>query len=565
MEATATTTLTDRFWLKSYPEGVAHDIDPDRYSSILDLFYESVSKYPNHAAFINLDVTITYKELDVLSNNFASYLQNVAGMKQGDRIAIQLPNLLQFPVALFGALKAGLIVVCTNPLYTPHEMKHQFNDSGATALVILENFAVNLQEILPQTPIKHVIVSRIGDMLGTLKGALVNTVVKYVKKMVPAYSLPKAISLKDALSQGSKHTYKPVVLKNTDIALLQYTGGTTGLSKGAALTHRNITANMVQLDAWVGTYFREGKEVIMTALPLYHIFALSANCLAMFKIGGTNILVTNPRDMPAFIKVLQKYPMTIFTGVNTLFVGLMNQPAFRALDFSQLRLSLGGGMAVQESVAKEWKELTGTDLIEAYGLSETSPGLVANPIDGRHRLGYIGLPLPSTYIRIVDDAGNDVPLGERGEIWAKGPQVMQGYWNQEVETSYVFHDGWFKTGDIGIMDTEGFIKIVDRKKEMILVSGFNVYPTEIEAVIASHPKVLEAGVIGVPDAKTTETVKAFVIKKDESLTEDELMKHCRENLTPYKCPKYIVFRKELPKSNVGKILRRMLKEENEKA
>lgn len=562
MEATATTDNAS-IWLKSYPQGVPAEIDPDRYGSILELLEESFSKYADKVAFVNLDVNMTYRQLDVASRNFASYLQNVVGLKQGDRIAIQMPNLLQFPVAMFGAMRAGLVVVNTNPLYTPHEMKHQFNDSGVTAIVILENFAYNLAEILPQTKIKTVIVSRIGDMLGNPKGTIVNLVVKYVKKMVPEYKLPEFTWFKSTLEKGSKHAYKKPTIKNTDIALLQYTGGTTGLSKGACLSHRNVIANMEQIFAWVGGYFKEGEEVVITALPLYHIFALTVNCLAFAKIGGKNILITNPRDMPAFIKDLKKSKMTVFAGVNTLFVGLMNQPDFKNVDFSHLKLTVAGAMAVQSAVSKQWREITGTDIIEAYGLSETSPGLVGNPVDGTHRIGYIGLPIPSTKIRIADDNGNEVPIGERGEIWAKGPQVMLGYWNQEAETANVFHDGWFKTGDIGIMDETGFIKIVDRKKEMILVSGFNVYPNEVEDAITSHPKVLEAGVIGIPDAKTTEAVKAFVIKKDESLTVEELMQHCRENLTAYKCPKVIVFRKELPKSNVGKILRRKLKEEEE--
>jgi long-chain acyl-CoA synthetase len=560
MDTLTPSATRERFWLDSYPKGVPHDIDPDRYDGVLELFEESVKKYAHLPAFENMDVQLTYAQMDELTKNFAAYLQSGLGLKKGDRVAVQMPNLLQFPVVMFGILRAGMVVVNTNPLYTPNEMKHQFNDSGATAIIILENFAANLEQILTETAIKTVIISRIGDMLGGLKGALVNMVVKRVKKMVPNNTLKNTIALKDALAQGKKYTYQKPALKNTDVAFLQYTGGTTGLSKGAALTHRNIIANMEQLFAWVGTHFIDGKEVIITALPLYHIFALTANCLAIFKCGGVNILITNPRDMPAFIKELKKHQMTVFTGVNTLFVGLMNQPAFREVDFSKLKLTLGGGMAVQDTVANKWKEITGCDLVEAYGLSETSPGLVANPIDGTHRIGYIGLPLPSTLIRIVDDNNEDVATGERGEIWAKGPQVMPGYWNQPGETANVFHDGWFKTGDIGIMDETGFLKIVDRKKEMILVSGFNVYPNEVENVIASHSKVLEVGVIGVPDEKTTETVKACVVKKDESLTAEELIEFCKANLTAYKCPKHVEFRKELPKSNVGKILRRLLKE-----
>ncbi|MDX2002666.1 MAG: AMP-binding protein [Chitinophagales bacterium] len=560
MEVVSRPTALSRFWLKNYPSYVAADIDPDRYGNILELLEESFKKYADLPAFEHMGKILTYREIDQLSRDFAAYLQQELKLKKGDRVAVQMPNLLQFPVAMFGIIRAGLIVVNTNPLYTPREMKHQFNDAGVSAIIVLENFASQLQEILSETPIKHVIITSVGDLLGGVKGTIVNLVVKYVKKMVPAYSLPGAISFKSAMAKGKSLNYQKPTIANSEVAFLQYTGGTTGLSKGASLTHRNIIANMEQLFAWVGNYFEEGKEVIITALPLYHIFALTANCLAIFKCGGKNVLITNPRDMPVFLKELKKHQMTVFTGVNTLFVGLMNQPSFKEVDFSKLKLSLGGGMAVQDAAAIRWKEVTGCNLVEAYGLSETSPGLVANPIDGNHRMGYIGLPLPSTLIMIADDEGNEVPLGERGEIWAKGPQVMPGYWQQPTETANVFHDGWFKTGDIGVMDEDGFLKIVDRKKEMILVSGFNVYPNEVENAIALHPKVLEVGVIGVPDEKTTEAVKAFVVKKDESLTEEELIAFCKENITAYKCPKHVEFRKELPKSNVGKILRRLLKE-----
>lgn len=554
-----------KIWLKSYPAGVPHNIDPDKYKNIAQLFDESVKQYASNQAFVHMDVSLTYAELDKLTDDFGAYLTNVLGLKKGDRIAIQMPNMLQFPVAMFGAIKAGLVVVNVNPLYTPNEMRHQFNDSGVEAIVILANFASNLQQVIKDTKIKTVIVTEIGDMFPFIKKHLVNFVVKNVKKMVPAYSLPGAIKFNTALKEGAKHKLVRPEVVNTDVAFLQYTGGTTGLSKGATLSHRNIIANMEQIFAWVGSAFIPGKEIIITALPLYHIFALTVNCLAIFKVGGKNVLITNPRDMPAFMKDLKKYPFTVFTGVNTLFNGLMNQPDFKEIDFSTLRMSLGGGMAVQDAVAIRWKELTGSPLLEAYGLSETSPGLTANPVDGTHKLGFIGLPIPSTQVVIADDAGNFMPVGERGEIWAKGPQVMSGYWNKPDETANVFHDGWFKTGDIGVMDADGFFKIVDRKKEMVLVSGFNVFPSEVENVIASHPKVLEVGVIGVPDEKSTEAVKAFVVRKDSSLTEQEVIAFCKENLTAYKCPKYVVFKDELPKSNVGKILRRKLKEEDEQS
>lgn len=558
-------TQFDKPWLKSYPQGVPQEINPEKYKNISELFDESVKQYASNQAFVHMDVALTYKELDKLTDDFGAYLSNVVGLKKGDRIAIQMPNMLQFPIAMFGAIKAGLVVVNINPLYTPKEMKHQFNDSGAVAIVILTNFASNLEQIIKETNIKTVITTEIGDLFPGLKKHLVNLVVKYVKKMVPAYNLPGEIKFNTALKEGAKHKLVRPPVASADVAFLQYTGGTTGVSKGATLSHRNIISNMEQIFAWVGSAFIPGKEIIITALPLYHIFALTVNCLAIFKVGGKNILITNPRDMPAFMKDLKKYPFTVFTGVNTLFNGLMNQPDFKEIDFSTLRMSLGGGMAVQDVVAVRWKELTGSDLLEAYGLSETSPGLTANPVDGSHKLGYIGLPIPSTEVVIADDEGKFLPAGERGEIWAKGPQVMSGYWNKADETANVFQDGWFKTGDIGVMDEQGFFKIVDRKKEMVLVSGFNVYPSEVENVIASHPKVLEVGVIGVPDDRSTEAVKAFIVKKDDSLTADEIIAYCKENLTAYKCPKHVAFKTELPKTNVGKILRRALKEEDEAA
>ncbi len=550
----------DKFsWFNSYPDFVPHEIDVNKYSSILAIFDEAVTKYGNRPAFINMDIKISYIQLNNLANEFAWYIQNKTNLKKGDRIAIQMPNLLQFPVVLFGSLKAGLVCVNTNPLYTAQEMKHQFNDSGAKALVILENFACHFEQIQKETQIETVIVARIGDMLGGLKGTIVNLVVKYLKKMVPAYHVKDAIAFKQVLSESSGKKPQNVSLNHQDIAFLQYTGGTTGVSKGAVLTHGNICSNIAQVDAWISDVFEEGKETIITALPLYHIFALTANCLVFFKYGAINILITNPRDMKVFINEMAKYPPSFITGVNTLFNGLLNQEAFCKLDFSNLKLALGGGMAVQDVVALKWEKVTGKPLLEAYGLSETSPAATINPLGGNHRLGTIGLPIPNTDVKIFDDDGKEVAMGERGEIGIKGPQVMRSYWKKEEENEKIFKDGYFLTGDIGVMDQDGFFKIVDRKKEMILVSGFNVYPSEIEAVIAAHPKVLEVGVVGVPDERSTEAVKAFIVKKDQSLTEQEVIDFCKESLTNYKIPKHVAFRSELPKSNVGKILRRMLK------
>jgi len=545
-------------WLKSYPDFVPHEVDVNVFPSILAVFEESVRKFGDRTAFINIDVRMSFNELDEYSNRFAWYLQNKTNLVKGDRIAIQMPNLMQFPIALFGSLKAGLTCVNTNPLYTPPEMKHQFNDSGAKALVILENFAANFQSIQKETGVETVIITRIGDMLGGLKGMIVNAVVKYVKKMVPPHSVPGSVTFASVMNEGKGHKPKPISLNHNDVAFLQYTGGTTGVSKGAILTHGNICANLAQVDAWIQSFFVEGKETIVTALPLYHIFALTANCLVFFKYGATNILITNPRDMKAFIKDLKKYPPSFITGVNTLFNGLLNQEDFVNLDFSNLKLALGGGMAVQDVVAVKWEKVTGTPLLEAYGLSETSPAATINPLGGFHKLGTIGLPVPNTDLKILDDNGNEVPQGERGEIAIKGPQVMPNYWKRESEHDKNFKDGYFLTGDIGVMDADGFFKIVDRKKEMVLVSGFNVYPSEVEAAIAEHPCVLEVGVKGVPDEKTTEAVKAFIVKKDPNVKEEDIIEFCKTRLTNYKVPKYVVFRDELPKSNVGKILRRMM-------
>ncbi len=547
-------------WFNFYSKGVPREINPEQYSSLVEMYQESFRKYGNAIAYENIGSKISFSQLDKLSRNFAIYLQKKLGMKKGDRIAIQMPNLMQYPIALIGAHRAGLVVVNTNPLYTPREMLHQFKDSGAQVLVILENFASNLEGILKNTEIEHVIIAKIGDVLGGLKGNIVNMVIKHIKKMVPEYHIDGAIPFKETIKSISAHTLEDPHLKSDDLAFLQYTGGTTGVSKGAMLTHRNLISNMEQIHKVLLPVVVEREEVAITALPLYHVFALVVNCLAMLKIGARNILITNPRDFPAFIKELKKYNFTLFTGVNTLFNALLNQEKFCELDFSSSKISAAGGMAVQNSVAKRWKEVTGHPIVEGYGLTETSPVLTINPFDGTERIGTIGLPVPSTNLKIMDDNGNELPIGERGEICASGPQVMKGYWKRENDTKEMFHGEWLKTGDIGIMDEDGFFRIVDRKKEMILVSGFNVYPNEVEDVISSHPKVLEVGVIGVPDEKSTEVVKCFIVKKDDSLSETEIKEYCKQNLTAYKRPKYVEFRTEMPKSNVGKILRRLLKE-----
>ncbi len=549
-------------WLKFYPAGVPAEINPDAYPSLAALLEEGCQRFTTRPAYACLGKEITFGELDKLSAQFAGFLQNELGMKKGDRIALQMPNLLQYPVAMFGALRAGLVVVNTNPLYTPREMQHQFKDSGATAIVILANFAANLEKVLPQTDIKHVIVTEAGDLLGFPKKLLVNAVLKYVKKAVPAYSLPGAVSFGDALSRGSRQPLKPVSITGTDLAFVQYTGGTTGVSKGAALTHRNIISNVECQDAWLAPAgITQGQGIIVAALPLYHVYALTTNALAALKNGSMNLLITNPRDMNAFINDLKKYKITAFTGVNTLYNGLLNHPRINEVDFSHLRVTSAGGMALQSSVAERWKKLTGNTPAEGYGLSETSPVLCSNPITEANRVGTIGIPWPSTDMKLMKDDGTEAALGEPGEIWAKGPQVFQGYFNRPDETAQSMQDGWFKTGDIGVMDKDGYFKVVDRKKDMILVSGFNVYPNEIEEVVSQCPGVLEVACIGVPDAKSTEVVKVFVVKKDPNLTADIIKAYCRENLTPYKVPKLIEFRDELPKSNVGKILRRPLRDE----
>jgi long-chain acyl-CoA synthetase len=551
----------DKPWLKHYPADVPAEIDLNEFSSIGDLFEKSVKRYGSRKAYINMDKALTYGELDKLSANFGAYCQSVLKLPRGSRIALMMPNLLQYPVCLYGALRAGYTVVNCNPLYTERELEHQLKDSGAEAIVIVENFAKVLENVVARTPIKHVIVTQLGDMLDFPKRMIVNLVVKRIKKMVPAWHIANAIELRDALIDGGRHPLKPVDVGHDDIAFLQYTGGTTGVSKGAMLTHRNIIANLQQAHAWIKPFIRD-EEIIITALPLYHIFALTANCLTFFKIGATNVLITNPRDIPGFIKEIGKYPFTTITGVNTLFNAMVNNPDFANIDLSQLRLTLGGGMAVQRAVAERWKQITGVTLIEAYGLTETSPAATMNPVDLSEYNGSIGLPISSTIVSIRNDDGKEVKLGEAGELCIFGPQVMKGYWNRPEETAQVIMaDGFLRTGDIAVMDESGFVKIVDRKKDMILVSGFNVYPNEIEDVLAMHPGVLESAAVGVADPKTGEAVKIYVVKKDPGLTEDSLLEHCRANLTAYKVPRHIAFRTELPKTNVGKILRRQLRDE----
>ncbi|MDP2824948.1 MAG: long-chain-fatty-acid--CoA ligase [Sulfuritalea sp.] len=551
----------EKIWLKSYQAGVPAEIDLNEFSSIGDLFAKSVKLYGPRKAYINMDKAITYAELDKLSAAFGAYCQSVLKLQKGARIALMMPNLLQYPICLYGALRAGYTVVNCNPLYTERELEHQLKDSGAEAIVIVENFASVLDKVIARTPVKHVLVTQLGDMLDFPKRMIVNLVVKHVKKMVPAWKLPGAVELRDALIEGVRYPLRPVEVGHDDLAFLQYTGGTTGVSKGAMLTHRNIIANLQQAHAWITPSLRD-EEIIVTALPLYHIFALTANCLTFFKIGATNLLITNPRDIPGFIKEIGKYRFSTITGVNTLFNAMINNPEFAKIDLSQLHLTLGGGMAVQRAVAERWKQITGVTLIEAYGLTETSPAATMNPLDIPEYNGAIGVPISSTEVTIRDDEGKDLAMGEPGELCIRGPQVMKGYWNRPDETAKVIMaDGFLRTGDIAIMDSKGFFKIVDRKKDMILVSGFNVYPNEIEDVLAMHPGVLESAAVGVPDEKTGEAVKIFVVKKDPDLTEASIIEHCRSHLTGYKVPRQIAFRTELPKTNVGKILRRELRDQ----
>lgn len=545
-------------WHKNYPQGIAAEIDVKNYSSIPDLVAVTVKKYKQKPAFTNMGVTLSYNQIDRLSDDFASYLTHRCGLKKGDRIALQMPNVLQFPVALFGALKAGLIVVNTNPLYTEREMLHQFNDSGAKAIVILANFAHLLEKIVDKTQIQHIVVTEIGDLFPTPKKWIVNSVVRYIKKMVPSYNLPKAHSFLQTIEEGKSQSYTKPQINLNDIAFLQYTGGTTGVSKGAILTHGNIIANMNQIFAWMSPKFVAGQEIIVTPLPLYHIFSLTVNCLALMCYGAHNILITNPRDIPDFIKTLKKYPFTVLSGVNTLFNALLNNSEFKTVDFSKLKLSVAGAMALQDPVAEKWQQVTKTKVIEGYGLTEASPVVCCNPVDDTEIRGTIGLPLPNTEIKLIDDSGKEVKEGESGELCCRGPQVMQGYWQNLKETSQILKDGWLHTGDIAVMQPNGYFKIVDRKKDMILVSGFNVYPNEIEEVMASHPAVLEVAAIGVPDDKSGEAVKIFVVKKSE-VSAEELREFAKKSLTSYKVPREVEFRTELPKTNVGKILRRELR------
>lgn len=554
----------ERIWLKNYPAGVPADIDVNQYASLVALLEESFAKFRDRKAFICMDKAITYGELDEMSRAFAAYVQS-KGFAKGTRIAVMMPNVLQNPIAVAAILRAGCAVVNVNPLYTPRELEHQLKDSGAEAIVLLENFAITLEKVIARTNIRHVVIATMGDLLG-FKGVIVNFVVRRVKKMVPAFSLPTAVTFNDALAAGRKLELAKPALGPDDVAFLQYTGGTTGTSKGATLLHRNILANTLQNDAWLQPALRKPPIVdqlfMVCALPLYHIFALTACFLLGMRAGGVNLLIPNPRDIGGFIKELQKYKVNNFPAVNTLYNALLHHPEFKKVDFSMLKTSIGGGMAVQKSVAEEWLKTTGCPLSEGYGLSETSPTLTCNPADIDHFTGTIGLPVPSTCISIRDDDGNELPLGTAGEICAKGPQVMAGYWRRPEETAKVMTtDGFFRTGDIGIMDADGYTKIVDRKKDMILVSGFNVYPNEVEEVIASHPGVLECAVVGVPDEKSTEAVKAFVVRKDPNLTAQDIIKFAHTQLTNYKVPKQVEFRTELPKTNVGKILRRELRDQ----
>ncbi|WP_220721191.1 long-chain-fatty-acid--CoA ligase FadD [Agarivorans litoreus] len=551
----------DKVWLNRYPKDVPAEIDSARYQTLLDVFEEGAAKHADRVAFINMGQVMTYRRLEEQSRAFAAYLQNELKLKAGDRVALMMPNLLQYPICLFGALRAGMVVVNVNPLYTPRELKHQLNDSGAKAIVIVSNFAHILEEIVEETGVEHVVLTRLGDQLSATKRTLVNFVVKYVKKMVPKYHLPHAQSLRYVLSKGQHLQYVRPEIQSEDLAFLQYTGGTTGVAKGAMLSHKNMVANLLQALGIVGPCLREGKEVVVTALPLYHIFALTANCMVFFALGCQNLLITNPRDIPTFTKELAKTPFTAITGVNTLFNALLNHDDFAKLDFSRLRLSLGGGMSVQRAVAERWQEVTGSRLIEGYGLTECAPLVTVCPYDLEAYNGSIGLPAPSTDIKLVGEDGEEVADGESGEILVKGPQVMQGYWQRPEATEESMPGGWFATGDIATVDEQGFFHIVDRKKDMILVSGFNVFPNEVEEVVASNAKVLEVAAVGVPNDVSGETVKVFVVKKDESLTEKQVIEHCREFLTAYKVPKLVEFRDELPKTNVGKILRRALREE----
>ncbi|WP_434777784.1 AMP-binding protein [Neisseria sp. Ec49-e6-T10] len=553
----------EKIWLKHYPEGVKAEIDLNQFKSISDVFFHSCKKYANLPAFYNLGKTISFKETEQMVLHFASFLRNHLKLEPGERVAIMMPNVLQYPIALFGTLCAGLVVVNVNPLYTPRELEHQLKDSGATTIIVLENFANNLEQILEHTDIKNVVLTNVGDLLGTLKGSFINFTLKHIKKVIPNHRLKeKAIFFKNALYLGSNKDFTPTELNHNHLAFLQYTGGTTGVAKAAMLSHGNMVANMLQAYEWINGDLQDGHEVVVTALPLYHVFSLTANLLTFVKTGGKNVLITNPRDIAGFIEELKKHKITVLTGVNTLFNALVNHPNFKTVDFSTWKYALGGGMAVQQAVAESWKKITGIPICEAYGLTETSPAACINLLNMEDHTGGIGLPISSTEVSIRDDMGNELPIGQSGELFIKGPQVMQGYWGYPEETAKVLgKDGFLATGDIGVMDQNGFIKLVDRKKDMIVVSGFNVYPNELEDVIASHPKVLEVACIGVPSEKTGEAIRVFIVPQSPDLTKEEIINFCKERLTAYKVPKDIIFKDDLPKSNVGKILRRSLRDE----
>jgi len=551
----------EKVWLNSYPKGVPEFAELGEFNSLAHMFDESAERYSHLPAFANMGASLSFSELNIESYNFAAYLQTELGLVKGDRVAIMLPNILQFPVALYGVLRAGLVAVDVNPLYTAHELEHYLKDSGAKAIVILENFADVLAEIVEGTEVENVVLARVGDMLGFPKSLLVNFVLKYIKKVIPSYKLNNLILFNEALAIGQQRQLVKPELTRDDLAFLQFTGGTTGLAKGAMLSHGNLLSNVSQAGAFVGPALEEGKEVVITALPLYHIFSLTANCFLFTKIGGLNYLITNPRDMKGFVKELSKIKFTVITGVNTLFNGLLNTDGFSDIDFSSLKVTLGGGMAVQESVAKEWQDTTGCVLAEAYGLTEASPAVTMNPFNLEEYNGTIGLPIPNTEISIQDDDGKHLGIEEAGELCVRGPQVMQGYWNRPEETkNTITEDGWLKTGDIAMVSEDGFVRIVDRKKDMILVSGFNVYPNEVENAVQSMAGVLEVAAVGVDDDESGEVVKLFIVKKDPALTEKDVMAHCEDRLTRYKWPKHIEFREDLPKTNVGKILRRALRD-----
>lgn len=549
----------EKIWIKNYHESLDPEIDPDKYTSLVDIYEQSIAKYADNTAYINMGHSITFKELDQYSEAFAAYLQS-QGLKKGDAVAVMMPNLFQYPVCIFGILRAGMSVVNVNPMYTERELEHQLNDSGAKAIVIVENFANTLSAVIDKTGVELTLLTKIGDMFPFPKRLIMNFALKYVKKVIPEYNLPKAVPFNDALSRGKNLSFSKPDITNDDIAFLQYTGGTTGVSKGAMLTHRNLVSNLEQISGTLESIITPGKELVVTALPLYHIFALQSNCLTFIKYGCPNLLITNPRDMPGFVEELNKHPFTIITGVNTLFNGLLNTPGFSELDFSDFKCGLGGGMAVQSSVAERWHEVTNTVLLEGYGLTECSPVVTINPPQLERYKGSIGMPVPSTEIRLLDDDGNDVPFGEPGEMYVKGPQVMKGYLNRPEATAEIIKDGWLATGDIAKCDEDGYFYIVDRKKDMILVSGFNVFPNEVEDVATTHPGVLEAAAIGIPHEVSGEIVKLFIVKKDPNITEKDVKEHCKAHLTGYKVPKIIEFRDELPKSNVGKILRRQLRD-----